>query len=160
MKSNVVVQYIGSRETDKRADEVLRLGIFDLWTPENHYRWTKSRYGGHVSGSVESVDRSRLLLCSISLALCSLYINALSANVFVYSKVFPLDVDAGEVERLKSQKLQLDESISTLEDNLRAVKSQLRNIEDEGAKLEKQRVGDIYINSMRARALTYTYINR
>lgn len=104
--------YIGSRETDKRADEVLRLGIFDLWTPENHYRWTKSRYGGHVSGSVESVDRSRLLLCN---------------------------VDAGEVERLKSQKLQLDESISTLEDNLRAVKSQLRNIEDEGAKLEKQR---------------------
>ncbi|KAL3380682.1 hypothetical protein AABB24_001042 [Solanum stoloniferum] len=104
--------YIGSRETDKRADEVLQLGIFDLWTPENHYRWTKSRYGGHVSGSVESVDRSRFLLCN---------------------------VDAGEVERLKSQKLQLDEAISTLEDNLRAVKNELRNIEDEGAKLEKQR---------------------
>ncbi|KAK6804043.1 hypothetical protein RDI58_001827 [Solanum bulbocastanum] len=104
--------YIGSRETDNRADEVLQLGIFDLWTPENHYRWTKSRYGGHVSGSVESVDRSRFLLCN---------------------------VDAGEVERLKSQKLQLDEAISTLEDNLKAVKSELRNIEDEGAKLEKQR---------------------
>ncbi|MCD9560307.1 Structural maintenance of chromosomes protein 5 [Datura stramonium] len=104
--------YIGSRETDKRADEVLQMGIFDLWTPENHYRWTKSRYGGHVSGSVESVDRSRLLLCN---------------------------VDAGEVERLKSRKLQLDEAISTLEDNLRAVKSELRNIEDEGAKLERQR---------------------
>lgn len=104
--------YIGSRETDKRADEVLQLGIFDLWTPENHYRWTKSRYGGHVSGSVESVDRSRFLLCN---------------------------VDAGEVERLKSRKLQLDEDISALEDNLRAVKSELRNIEDEGAKLERQR---------------------
>ncbi|CAN4080585.1 unnamed protein product [Withania somnifera] len=104
--------YIGSRETDKRADEVLQLGIFDLWTPENHYRWTKSRYGGHVSGSVESVDRSRFLLCN---------------------------VDAGEVERLKSRKLQLDEDISTLEDNLRAVKSELRNIEDEGAKLERLR---------------------
>ncbi|XP_055817901.1 structural maintenance of chromosomes protein 5 [Solanum dulcamara] len=104
--------YIGSRETDKRADEVLQLGIFDLWTPENHYRWTKSRYGGHVSGSVESVDRSRFLLCN---------------------------VDAGEVERLKSRNLQLDEAIATLEDNLRAVKSELRNIEDEGAKLERQR---------------------
>ncbi|KAM3265363.1 structural maintenance of chromosomes protein 5 [Capsicum annuum] len=104
--------YIGSRETDKRADEVLQLGIFDLWTPENHYRWTKSRYGGHVSGSVESVDRSRFLLCN---------------------------VDAGELERLKSRKLQLDEAISTLEDNLRELKRELRNIEDEGAKLERQR---------------------
>ncbi|KAM3358354.1 structural maintenance of chromosomes protein 5 [Capsicum galapagoense] len=104
--------YIGSRETDKRADEVLQLGIFDLWTPENHYRWTKSRYGGHVSGSVESVDCSRFLLCN---------------------------VDAGELERLKSRKLQLDEAISTLEDNLRELKRELRNIEDEGAKLERQR---------------------
>ncbi|KAK4379719.1 hypothetical protein RND71_001581 [Anisodus tanguticus] len=104
--------YIGSRETDKRADEALQLGIFDLWTPENHYRWTKSRYGGHVSGSVEPVNHSRYLLCN---------------------------VDAGEVERLKSRKLQLDEAISTSEENLRAVKSELRNIEDEGAKLERQR---------------------
>ncbi|XP_070043138.1 structural maintenance of chromosomes protein 5 isoform X1 [Nicotiana tabacum] len=104
--------YIGSRETDKRADEALQLGIFDLWTPENHYRWKKSRYGGHVSGTVESVEHSRLLLCN---------------------------VDAGEVERLKSQKLKLEEAISTFEDNLRAVKSELKNIEDQGAKLEKQR---------------------
>lgn len=70
MGSVAFLQYIGSRETDKRADEALQLGIFDLWTPENHYRWKKSRYGGHVSGTVESVEHSRLLLCSISLALC------------------------------------------------------------------------------------------
>ena len=69
-------------------------------------------------------------------------------NFLVYSQLFSSDVDAGEVERLKSQKLQLDEAISTLEDNLRAVKSELRNIEDEGAKLEKQRVGDLYMHSM------------
>lgn len=49
-------------------------------------------------------------------------------------------MDAGEVERLKSQKLKLEEAISTFEDNLRAVKSELKNIEDQGAKLEKQRV--------------------
>ncbi|XP_024030713.1 structural maintenance of chromosomes protein 5-like, partial [Morus notabilis] len=47
--------YIGSKETDLKADQVLKLGIFDCWTPENHYRWSKSRYGGHVSGSVEVV---------------------------------------------------------------------------------------------------------
>lgn len=62
-------QYIGTKETDQRADEVLRLEIMDLWTPENHYRWTRSRYGGHVSASVDSVEHSRLLLCSMFLKL-------------------------------------------------------------------------------------------
>lgn len=46
---------------------VLKLGIMDLWTPENHYHWSKSRYGSHVSGRVETVDKSRLLLCSMFL---------------------------------------------------------------------------------------------
>lgn len=60
-------QYIGSKETDLKADQVLKLGIFDCWTPENHYRWSKSRYGGHVSGSVEVVKQSRLLLSGMFL---------------------------------------------------------------------------------------------
>lgn len=60
-------QYIGSKETDQKADEVAKLGILDFWTPENHYRWSVSRYGGHISASVEPVDRSRLLLCSMFL---------------------------------------------------------------------------------------------
>lgn len=46
---------------------VQRLGIFDFWTPDNHYRWTKSRYGNHVSGVVEQVQRSKLLSYSMSL---------------------------------------------------------------------------------------------
>lgn len=54
-------------------------------------------------------------------------------------------MDAGEVERLKSQKLKLEEAISTFEDNLRAVKSELKNIEDQGAKLEKQRVFSFFL---------------
>lgn len=62
-----LLQYIGSKETDERANEVQRLGILDLWTPENHYRWSKSRYGDHVSAVVESVNQSRLLLCSMNL---------------------------------------------------------------------------------------------
>lgn len=60
-------QYIGSKITDQKADEVSKVGILDFWTPDNHYRWSRSRYGGHMSGSVEPVDRSRLLLCSMNI---------------------------------------------------------------------------------------------
>lgn len=59
------LQYIGSDETDRRADEVSKLGIMDLWTPESHYRWSASRYGGHVSAIVEPVHPSRLFMCSM-----------------------------------------------------------------------------------------------
>ena len=33
----------GSKETDEKADKVLKLDILDCWTPENHYRWSKSK---------------------------------------------------------------------------------------------------------------------
>lgn len=62
-----LAQYIGSKETDQKADELLKLHILDCWTPENHYRWSKSKYGDHFSASVEPVNRSSLLLCSMFL---------------------------------------------------------------------------------------------
>ncbi|KAH9320005.1 hypothetical protein KI387_021774, partial [Taxus chinensis] len=52
--------FIGSEETNRRADDANKLGVMDLWTPENHYRWSISRYGGHVSASVNPVQGSRL----------------------------------------------------------------------------------------------------
>lgn len=104
--------YIGSKETDQRADEVNKLGIFDFWTPENHYRWSVSRYGGHVSASVEPVQRCQLLLCSS---------------------------DVGEIESLKSRRKELEESISALEDSLKLLIREQRHLEDEGAKLHRQR---------------------
>ena len=33
---------VRSKEIDEKADEVLKLEILDYWTPENHYRWSKS----------------------------------------------------------------------------------------------------------------------
>ncbi|KAJ0975623.1 hypothetical protein J5N97_017588 [Dioscorea zingiberensis] len=51
-------EFVGTHETDQRADEISKFRIFDLWTPENHYRWSVSRYGGHISASVEAVFRS------------------------------------------------------------------------------------------------------
>ena len=34
---------VGSKETNEKANEVLKLDILDCWTPENHYRWSKSK---------------------------------------------------------------------------------------------------------------------
>lgn len=56
-----LLQYIGTKETDQKSEVVPRLGIMDLWTPENHYRWSGSRYGNHVSASVEQVNPPDLL---------------------------------------------------------------------------------------------------
>ncbi|XP_031113610.1 structural maintenance of chromosomes protein 5 [Ipomoea triloba] len=102
--------YIGSKETDQRADQISRLGIHDFWTPENHYRWIKSRYGPNVSAMVETVNGSRLLS----------------------------NMEPGEVDTLKAQKRELDKAAYTLEENLNKIKVELRNTENEGAELERQ----------------------
>ncbi|KAM5552127.1 structural maintenance of chromosomes protein 5 [Rosa sericea] len=104
--------YIGSQQTDQKADLVSKLGILDFWTPENHYRCSVSRYGGHVSSSVEPVDRSKLFLCGL---------------------------DTGEIERLKSNKIELEESVATLQESVRLLQIEQRHIEDEEAKLHKRR---------------------
>ncbi|GAB2300145.1 Structural maintenance of chromosomes protein 5 [Dionaea muscipula] len=104
--------YIGSIEADNRADELSRLGVTDLWTPENHYRWSFSKYGGHVSASVDPVARSRLLSCSS---------------------------DSGEIENLRSKKSHLEEEILAREQRLRSLQTEQREVEDEEAKIHKQR---------------------
>lgn len=59
------MQYIGTNQADQSADDVVKLGINDLWTPRNHYRWTRSRYGGHLSANVDSIYPSRLFMCGM-----------------------------------------------------------------------------------------------
>ncbi|XP_010547291.1 PREDICTED: structural maintenance of chromosomes protein 5 [Tarenaya hassleriana] len=104
--------YIGSKDTDQRAEEVSNLRIHDFWTPDNHYRWSTSRYGGHVSASVEPVHPSRLLLCG---------------------------VDVGEIEKLRSRKDELEESVSSIEESVKSIQLEQRLLEEEAAKLHRQR---------------------
>ncbi|KAI4333084.1 hypothetical protein L6164_017934 [Bauhinia variegata] len=104
--------YIGSRETDQKADLVQRLGIFDLWTPDNHYRWSKSRYGNHVSAVVEAVGRPQLLLYNL---------------------------DVGEIEKLMSQKKELEEDIANLEESYKGFQDEERHLRNEEANLRRQR---------------------
>ncbi|XP_042487447.1 structural maintenance of chromosomes protein 5-like isoform X2 [Macadamia integrifolia] len=104
--------FVGTMETDRKANEVHRLGIFDLWTPENHYRWIRSRYGGHVSTSVEHVPVSRLFQSS--------------ANV-------------GEIEKCRSKIEELKGIIATLEESCELLQAELRYLEDDASELYKQR---------------------
>lgn len=138
----LVHQYIGTAETDQKADEVSKLGILDFWTLDNHYRWIRSRYGNHVSGSVEPVGRSRLLLggmyprdrhISVSY-LCWIMLAKFCLHTIC------LGSDAGEIERLRSRKKDLEDRISDLEESLKPLQSDIRQIEDEASKLHKQRV--------------------
>ncbi|KAK6232571.1 hypothetical protein SCA6_002644 [Theobroma cacao] len=104
--------YIGSDKTDRKADDVAKLGILDFWTPQNHYRWSVSRYDNHISGTVESVRDSRLLLCGL---------------------------DTGEIEKLRSRKNELENSVADMEEGIKSLQIQQRLLEDEAAKLHKQR---------------------
>ncbi|KAJ4767251.1 Structural maintenance of chromosomes protein 5 [Rhynchospora pubera] len=104
--------YIGSNETHRRADKVSKIGILDFWTPENHYRWFKSRYRGNVSAMVDQVYPSRLFMCNI---------------------------DASDLEKLRSRKIELEEIIADGEESLKSLHKELRQLEDEMAKFHKER---------------------
>ncbi|XP_022718609.1 structural maintenance of chromosomes protein 5 isoform X2 [Durio zibethinus] len=106
--------HIGSDKTDKKADDVAKkLGILDFWTPQNHYHWSVSRYGDNEkSAQVEPVRDSRLLLCGL---------------------------DSGEIEKLRSRKNELENSVADMEEGIKSLQIQQRLFEDEAAKLQKQR---------------------
>ncbi|CAI9102992.1 OLC1v1001399C1 [Oldenlandia corymbosa var. corymbosa] len=103
--------FIGSKETDQRASDVLKLDIMDLWTPENHYRWNRSRYGGHISASVDSVRPAQLLLCN---------------------------VDVREIDKLKSKIKVHEDCIFSLNKILETLRSDYRQWENQGAALRKE----------------------
>ncbi|GLJ50077.1 hypothetical protein SUGI_1065100 [Cryptomeria japonica] len=112
--------FIGSEETNRRADDANKLGVMDLWTPENHYRWSLSRYGGHSSASVSSVQGSRL---------------------------FASTVDMTEVNELSNKRRACELNIGKLDDDVKSISSEQRHLEDEAAKLHRKR--EEIINNMK-----------
>ncbi|KAI7729601.1 hypothetical protein M8C21_012043, partial [Ambrosia artemisiifolia] len=104
--------YIGTKKSDENADMAHSFGIMDLWTPDNHYRWSKSRYGGHVSASVEAVSDSRLLLSN---------------------------TDGDELNTLRGKIKELDEAISGIEASFKSMQSEIKELEDSAAQLQKHR---------------------
>lgn len=106
--------YIGSDKTDRKADDIAKkLGILDFWTPQNHYHWSVSRYGDNeMSARVEPVHDSRLLLYGL---------------------------DSGEIENMRCRKNELEKLIADAEEGIKSLQIQQRLVEDEAAKLQKQR---------------------
>lgn len=51
-----------------------------------------------------------------------------------------LDLDVGEIERLKSRKTELEDTISTIDSDLKALQMELRQKEDEAAEHRRERV--------------------
>lgn len=49
-------------------------------------------------------------------------------------------LDAGEIEGMRSRKKELEESVTAFEESLKSLQTELRYLEDEAAKLHKQRV--------------------
>ncbi|KAG2608067.1 hypothetical protein PVAP13_4NG288300 [Panicum virgatum] len=112
--------YIGTDETHRRADEVSKIGISDFWTPDNHYRWSKSRYGGHISGFVDTVHPSRL---------------------------FVSNLDVSDIENLQLQKEQHKKNIEGMNEAITKFRKKQRQLEDEEANILKQK--EEIINTMR-----------
>ncbi|WVZ24282.1 hypothetical protein V8G54_002826 [Vigna mungo] len=129
---NLDHSYIGSKETDQNADEVPRLGIVNLWTPENHYRWSKSRYVNHVSTVVEQVERPQLLLNNLNV---------------------------GEIEKLRSQQKELEEVVANLEECVKKFQDEERSLVNQAADLRKEWEG-ISITVQNERKKRQTLISR
>ncbi|OAE35674.1 hypothetical protein AXG93_1154s1280 [Marchantia polymorpha subsp. ruderalis] len=104
--------FIGNSEANLRADEAPKLGVGDLWTPENHYRWQRSRYGGHVSASVGAVRPVRL---------------------------FSENIDVREKNNLEQRKAELEEAIKQSEEEIKFYGAKLRDLEVDQAKLHRER---------------------
>ncbi|PNT70610.1 hypothetical protein BRADI_2g14160v3 [Brachypodium distachyon] len=115
-QASVDNSYIGTDQADKRADEVADLGVLDLWTPSNHYRWSKSRYGGHLSGSVDPVYPSRLFMCHL---------------------------DVSDIERLRSENDDHMKIVEGMEEDLKKLHKNQRELEDKEATIRKQKEGII-----------------
>ncbi|XP_024515429.1 structural maintenance of chromosomes protein 5 [Selaginella moellendorffii] len=116
--------FIGSAESNIRANEVNGLGIKDLWTPENHFRWQESRYGGHVSASVNPVRPARM---------------------------FSPSVDTTESEELQRRKVEAESALALCNNDLRARASEQRELEDQAAELHRQREAIVRRNQAEVR---------
>uniref|UniRef100_A0A0E0A3Q8 Structural maintenance of chromosomes protein 5 n=1 Tax=Oryza glumipatula TaxID=40148 RepID=A0A0E0A3Q8_9ORYZ len=111
-QANLDRSYIGTDETHNRADDVPKLGISDFWTPDNHYRWSRSRYGGHLSAFVDAVNPSRLFMCNL---------------------------DVIDSERLRSQKDKHIKDIDGMDEDLKKLLKEQRQLEDEAAKIRRKK---------------------
>ncbi|KAM0865517.1 hypothetical protein ACQ4PT_043219 [Festuca glaucescens] len=99
-------------QADQRAEDLEKLGISDLWTPHNHYRWSRSRYGGHLSAAVDFGHRPRF---------------------------FMGDLNVSDIESLRSENDELTKKVEGMQEVLRELLKDQMKLEDEEAKIRRQK---------------------
>ncbi|TVU40978.1 hypothetical protein EJB05_14464, partial [Eragrostis curvula] len=112
MNSDLDSSYIGTQETDRKAYDLPKLGIFDCWTPQNHYRWSKSRYGDHISACVDVVASCRLFMSHI---------------------------DDSDTKSLHAENEKHLQNIQVMEEELLILQRKHRQLEDQEARIHMQK---------------------
>lgn len=115
------------------------MGILDFWTPANHYSWSRSRYGHHVSASVVPVSRFKLLSCSKFTPFMPLHCYG-CAGSDVHSIVLFTGTDNSEIDNLRSRKITLERTIIECDESVKALQCELKQIENAEANYHRQRV--------------------
>lgn len=70
-----------------------------------------------------------------------IYIHVFFAYLNCHFFLSDLGVDAGEIERLRTQIEELEYGVAVAEKSLKSLQTEQRELEDEAAQLQKQRVG-------------------
>ncbi|TVU04118.1 hypothetical protein EJB05_50313, partial [Eragrostis curvula] len=112
MNSDLDSLYIGTQETDRKAYDLPKLGIFDCSTPQNHYRWSKSTYGDHISACVDVVASCRL---------------------------FMIHIDDSDTESLHAETEKHLKNIQVMEEELLILQKKRRQLEDQEARIHMQK---------------------
>ncbi|GJP64084.1 hypothetical protein CLOP_g21113 [Closterium sp. NIES-67] len=111
-QSQLFRSFIGSRDADRHAEDIQGRGVEDLWTPDSHYRWQRSRYNGSVSASMHGVRASRF---------------------------FAEDSGLQEEEQLHAEKERVEARGREVQERMQAVKREQRALENEASQCERQR---------------------
>ncbi|CAI6006492.1 unnamed protein product [Closterium sp. NIES-64] len=111
-QSQLFRSFVGSAEADRNAEAIQERGVEDLWTPESHYRWLRSRYNGSLSINAHGVRPSRF---------------------------FSQESGLQEEEQLQAERERIDARGMALQERANAVRREQRTLEAEAAQCERQR---------------------
>ncbi|GBG67284.1 hypothetical protein CBR_g88572 [Chara braunii] len=104
--------FIGTRVADRNAESLHRLGVGDMWTPDNHYRWTRSRYSNKSSCAMLPVAPAAL---------------------------FSQELAAKEEQEMQAKKEEIRSDIRRLDDGSNQIKQQMKATQDQLAGVNRQR---------------------
>eukprot|EP00245_Coleochaete_scutata_P017106 TRINITY_DN822_c0_g1_i1.p1 TRINITY_DN822_c0_g1~~TRINITY_DN822_c0_g1_i1.p1 ORF type:complete len:1117 (+),score=313.61 TRINITY_DN822_c0_g1_i1:202-3552(+) len=105
--------FVGTREAEQNVEHLMRLGVSDLWTPESHYRVTKSRYSNATSNSMQPV--------------------------LMNLRFFSTETGASEAQELQMKLTEMEQQLSVILEERKQAQARQREAEDQAGKLHRKR---------------------